>query len=91
MTLAEAILDASVYDESFCAPASSRRCVALRCQSGDACNARLKPPPPHVGRLLGAAARHQAVADFYAFGFNHPDRYWEVVSSEDRTTHCCNR
>jgi hypothetical protein len=34
---------------------------------------------------LGAAARHQVLADFYAFGFNHPDRYWDVVSSEERT------
>jgi hypothetical protein len=34
---------------------------------------------------LGGAARHQELADFYAFGFNHPDRYWEVVSSEGRT------
>lgn len=41
--------------------------------------------PTSSTRLLGAAARHQALADFYAFGFNHPDRYWEVVSSEDRT------
>ena len=45
----------------------------------------VKPPPPHVGRLLGAAAQQQRLADFYAFGFNHPDRYWEVVSSEERT------
>jgi 2-polyprenyl-6-methoxyphenol hydroxylase-like FAD-dependent oxidoreductase len=83
-TLAAAIRDASVYDESFCAAAEHAMCrYAL--PVSEACNARLKPPPPHVGRLLGAAARHQTLADFYAFGFNHPDRYWEVVSSEART------
>ena len=83
-TLAEAIRDASVYDESFCADVEHAMC-RFALPVSDACNARLKPPPPHVGRLLGAAARHQALADFYAFGFNHPDRYWEVVSNEDRT------
>jgi 2-polyprenyl-6-methoxyphenol hydroxylase-like FAD-dependent oxidoreductase len=83
-TLAQAIRDANVYDESFCAGVEHAVCrYAL--PVSDACNARLKPPPPHLGRLLGAAARHQALADFYASGFNHPDRYWEVVSSEDRT------
>jgi 2-polyprenyl-6-methoxyphenol hydroxylase-like FAD-dependent oxidoreductase len=83
-TLADAIRDASDYDESFCREIEGVMCrYAL--PVSDACNARLKPPPPHVGRLLGGAARHQALADFYAFGFNHPDRYWEVVSSEDRT------
>jgi hypothetical protein len=32
-----------------------------------------------------ATLAEAALADSYAFGFNHPDRYWEVVSSEDRT------
>jgi len=45
----------------------------------------LQPAPPHVAKLLVAASCHQALADFYAFGFNHPDRYWEIVSSEQRT------
>jgi 2-polyprenyl-6-methoxyphenol hydroxylase-like FAD-dependent oxidoreductase len=83
-TLAEAIRDASNYGESFCREAEQLMCrYAL--PVSDACNARLKPPAPHVQRLLGGAARHQELADFYAFGFNHPDRYWEVVSSEGRT------
>ena len=83
-TLAEAIRDASGYEESFCRDVEQAMCrYAL--PVSDACNARLKPPPPHVQRLLGGATRHQALADFYAFGFNHPDRYWEIVSSEHRT------
>ena len=83
-TLAVAIRDASGYNESFCREAEQVMC-RFALPVSDACNARLKPPPPHVGRLLGAAAQQQRLADFYAFGFNHPDRYWEVVSSEERT------
>jgi hypothetical protein len=83
-TLADAIRAASDYDEPFCRNIEEATCRYALAVS-DACNARLKPPSPHVGRLLDGAARHQAVADFYASGFNHPDRYWEVVSSEDRT------
>jgi 2-polyprenyl-6-methoxyphenol hydroxylase-like FAD-dependent oxidoreductase len=82
--LAEAIRDAGAFDEEFCRHAEAAMCrYAL--PVSDACNARLRPPPPHVGKLLGAAATNPALADFYAFGFNHPDRYWEVVSSEERT------
>ena len=83
-TLAEAIRDASGYDESFCRDVEQVMC-RFALPVSDACNARLKPPPPHVGRLLAGAAEQQRLADFYAFGFNHPDRYWEVVSSEERT------
>ena len=83
-TLAEAIRDASGYDESFCRDVEQAMCrYAL--PVSDACNARLKPPTPHVARLLAGAAQQQRLADFYASGFNHPDRYWEVVSSEERT------
>ena len=83
-TLAAAIRDAGDYDEPFCREIEEVMCrFALPVSA--ACNARLKPPPPHVGRLLDAAARHQVLADLYAFGFNHPDRYWDIVSSEDRT------
>ena len=42
----------------------------------------------HLGlwlRHYGIDATIQALADFYAFGFNHPDRYWDVVSNEART------
>ena len=83
-TLAEAIRDGNGDDESFCRDVEQLMC-RFALPVSDACNARLKPPPPHVGRLLGEAARQQRLADFYAFGFNHPDRYWEVVSSEERT------
>ena len=83
-TLAHAIRDTSDYGEPFCREIEEVMC-RFAVPVSDACNARLKPPPPHVGRLLGAATRHQALADLYSFGFNHPDRYWDIVSSEDRT------
>jgi hypothetical protein len=51
----------------------------------DACNARLMPPAPHVVDLLAAAARHQAVADFYAGSFNDPDQFWHIASRVERT------
>lgn len=83
-TLASAIRDASEFGEGFCREIEEMTCrYAL--PVSDACNARLRPPAPHVQRLLGAAARHQALADLYGFGFNHPDKYWEIVSSEERT------
>jgi hypothetical protein len=51
----------------------------------DASNARLRPPTDHVRALLGAAAQNQAIADVYAGGYNHPDRFWTIASSAERT------
>jgi hypothetical protein len=50
-------------------------CTRSRCPS----------TPPHVGKLLVAAMQHQAIADFYTDGFNHPDHVWKVRSSAERT------
>lgn len=83
-TLAEAIRDASDHGEPFCREIEEVMC-RFALPVSDACNARLSAPPAHVQRLLGAATRHQVLADLYGFGFNHPDRYWEIVSSEERT------
>jgi 2-polyprenyl-6-methoxyphenol hydroxylase-like FAD-dependent oxidoreductase len=73
--LGEAIRDAGAFDEEFCRRVEQRTCEYALPVS-DACNARLQPPPPHVAKFLGAAAQHQAVADFYTDGFNHPDHVW---------------
>jgi hypothetical protein len=35
--------------------------------------------------LLVAATRDQRVADVYADGYNHPDRFWALASSAERT------
>ena len=51
----------------------------------DACNARLRPPAPHAVQLLVAATRQQAIADIYAEGFQHPDRFWNILSNPSRT------
>ena len=79
-----AICEAGSFDEEFCAGVAQRMCdYAL--PVSDACNARLMPAPPHVVKLLAAAAQHQAVADFYTGSFNDPDRFWDIVSRQDRT------
>ena len=79
-----AIRESSVFDEDFCARVSQRMCEYALPVS-DACNARLMPPAPHVADLLAAAARHQAVADFYTGSFNDPDRFWHIASRPERT------
>jgi 2-polyprenyl-6-methoxyphenol hydroxylase-like FAD-dependent oxidoreductase len=79
-----AICDATAFDEDFCVRVTQQMCdYAL--PVSDACNARLAPPPQHVVELLVAAARHQPVADFYTGSFNEPDRFWHIVSRQDRT------
>lgn len=40
-------------------------------------NAMLMPPPPHVLRILGAAAEHQVIADRFANGFNNPPDFFD--------------
>lgn len=40
-------------------------------------NAMLGAPPPHVLRLLGAAAEHQAIADRFANGFDNPPDFFD--------------
>ena len=34
---------------------------------------------------MTAAAHNQAIADAYVDGFHHPDRFWAIVSSPERT------
>jgi 2-polyprenyl-6-methoxyphenol hydroxylase-like FAD-dependent oxidoreductase len=84
LELGAAIRDARSFDEEFGA-AVETRVNAYAVPVSDACNARLVPPPPHVARLLGAAAQRQALADLYGSGFNHPDLYWKILASEERT------
>jgi 2-polyprenyl-6-methoxyphenol hydroxylase-like FAD-dependent oxidoreductase len=40
-------------------------------------NAMLLPPPPHVLRLLSAAAAHQPIADRFANGFDNPPDFFD--------------
>jgi hypothetical protein len=80
----EAIRDADAFDAAFCEEVERRVCE-YAIPVSDACNARLQPPAPHVAQLLGTAAQHQAVADLYALGFHHPDRFWRIISSPQPT------
>jgi 2-polyprenyl-6-methoxyphenol hydroxylase-like FAD-dependent oxidoreductase len=82
--LGAAIRDARSFDDEFCAAVEARVC-AYAVPVSDSCNARLVAPPPHVARLLGAAGQHQVLADLYGSGFNHPDLYWKILTSEERT------
>jgi hypothetical protein len=82
--LSEAIRHASAYDREFCRRVEREICSYVVPVS-DAANARLRPPTPHFRELLGASARNQAVADVYADGYNHPDRFWAIASSPERT------
>jgi len=82
--LGEAILDGETFDESFCQRAEQQICSYALPVSA-AANARLSPPQPHAVELLRAAGQRQAIANIYADGFNHPDRFWAIVSSAERT------
>jgi hypothetical protein len=82
--LGEAIRDANTFDESFCQEVEARICrYAL--PVSEYSNSRLRSPKPHAVELLGAAARQQAIANEYTSSFNHPDRFWKMLSSRDRT------
>jgi 2-polyprenyl-6-methoxyphenol hydroxylase-like FAD-dependent oxidoreductase len=82
--LGDAIRDSHGFDEWFCQDVERRICE-YAVPVSDACNARLKPPTPHFLELIKGAARHQALANVYSDGFNHPDRFWAIASSSERT------
>jgi 2-polyprenyl-6-methoxyphenol hydroxylase-like FAD-dependent oxidoreductase len=82
--LGEAIHMADAFDEAFCVEVERRICD-YAIPVSDACNARLVAPPPHVAELLGLAAQHQPLADLYSLGFHHPDGWWRITSSPERT------
>jgi flavin-dependent dehydrogenase len=82
--LGEAIRDSESYGEAFCERVEQQICdYAL--PVFEYSNARLRPPEPHFAQFLGAAARHQAIADVFVNGLNRPNRLWEIVSSPERT------
>jgi hypothetical protein len=82
--LGEAIVDGEIVDESFCQRVEQQIC-SYAVPVSDAANARLCPPQPHAVELLRAAGQHQAIANIYSDGFNHPDRFWAILSSAERT------
>ena len=82
--LCEAIRGGGPFDRAFCERVERKICSYVVPVS-DAANARLQPPAPPFRELLGAAARDQAVADVYADGYNHPERFWAMASSAERT------
>ena len=82
--LCEAIGSADTFDRTFCERVEQQICSYVVPVS-DASNARLQPPTPHVRQILGVATHDQAIANVYADGYNHPDRFWAIASSPERT------
>jgi 2-polyprenyl-6-methoxyphenol hydroxylase-like FAD-dependent oxidoreductase len=82
--LCEAIRTAAGFDAVFCERVERRICAYVLPVS-EAANARVRPPAAPFRALLAAASRDQAIADFYADGYNHPDRFWAIAGSEERT------
>jgi 2-polyprenyl-6-methoxyphenol hydroxylase-like FAD-dependent oxidoreductase len=82
--LADAICRADAFDPAFCRKVEQEMCDYVVPVS-DASNARVQPPSPQFREILAAAARDQAIADVYAHGFSHPDRFWAIASSPERT------
>jgi hypothetical protein len=82
--LGEAILDAQSFDETFCRDVE-QRIWAFAQPVTEGTNGRLRPPQPHMLEMLRAAAQHQAVADTYAWGFNHPEHFWAAMSTPEQT------
>jgi hypothetical protein len=81
--LGEAILDAQTFDEAFCRDVE-QRIWAFTQPVTEGTNARLRPPQPHMLEVLRAATQHQAVADAYAWGFNHPEHFWAAMSTPEQ-------
>jgi 2-polyprenyl-6-methoxyphenol hydroxylase-like FAD-dependent oxidoreductase len=83
--LGEAILDAQSFDEAFCRDAEQRIWVFTQPVT-EGTNGRLRPPQPHMLEVLRAATQHQAVADAYAWGFNHPEHFWAAMSTPEQAS-----
>lgn len=79
-----AICEATEFDRAFCERVE-RDVRAYVVPVSEAANARLGPPAPHFRELLLAAARDQHVADAYADGYSHPDRFWAIAGDAGRT------
>jgi hypothetical protein len=82
--LGEAIRESQTFDEVFCRRVEQQIC-AYTLPVAKGCHARLQPAPSHVIELMVAATQHQAVADAYVDGFHHPDRWWKIIDSPERS------
>jgi hypothetical protein len=78
------IAEDGCFDERFCRTHASRLWAYLENVVAWAL-AVLAPPPPHVLDLLAAAARHQPLADRFAWNYDHPDRAWDDLCTPERT------
>jgi 2-polyprenyl-6-methoxyphenol hydroxylase-like FAD-dependent oxidoreductase len=78
--LGAALIEEQEFDEAFCRELERHLWEAGRAPTLWT-NLMLKPPEPHVLRLLGAAAQNQAIADELTDNFSVPENNWEIFGS----------
>ncbi|MGQ0775342.1 MAG: styrene monooxygenase/indole monooxygenase family protein [Pseudonocardiales bacterium] len=78
--LAEAIVNATRFDEGFCRAVVEWMWGIARPVT-EWSNAFLQPPPPHAMHLLAAAAADQRVADKLIDNWNDPTAAWAAFAS----------
>jgi 2-polyprenyl-6-methoxyphenol hydroxylase-like FAD-dependent oxidoreductase len=81
--LADAIVEDLAFDELFCRRVE-RRMWDMAEAVTQWTNAFLRPPPPHVVDVLGAATADKVVADALVEGFADPQAMWRRVATPDR-------
>ena len=81
-TLGEMIRESGVYDEAFCREVE-QRIWAFTGPVTAGTNSRLRPPAPHLLKVMQSAAQDQTVADAYAWGFNRPDLFYSALATPE--------
>jgi hypothetical protein len=82
----QAILDdVGIYDERFCARTEARLWDYVRDVTEWNNHFLQVPLPMNVAQYLVAASQHKPLADRLATNFAHPDRAWNVFSTQERT------
>ena len=77
--------DVGVYDERFCARTEARLWDYVRDVTEWNNHFLQVPLPMNVAQYLVGASQHKPLADRLATNFAHPDRAWNVFSTQERT------
>ena len=80
--LGETILESFSADEEFCQQATAR--IWAYAQPVTEWSNFMLHPPPHLLRLMAAAAQNQAIADALVDGFANPLPTWELLRRPER-------
>lgn len=81
--LGEAILEGGPFDDAFCRRVDARRLTFVE-GVYDWTNF-MTAPEPRLFDLVGAMSQNSALADDFTENFNHPDRQWAHLSSDEAT------